>query len=190
LISELDSARHGWLSSVTDSSPSSSNAGVSAVNRGFSESINIGSLGEDNPASFIFETLNGASAEAAVIAWQVESSLGFAISQGYIREDQGQGFMTVLAEVLSPVSNPRWILALQIVLADFQRGSAIDDGAMATVLSHYLMNERAPSREVVQVKERLMKVWILFLRGFTFLGTARAFGDMQAVEQIRETLGF
>lgn len=72
-----------------------SGGGVSLVNREFSESIDVGRLESDEPESFVFETLNGVSAEATVIAWQIQSALGFATSQKYIGEDEGLEWLAV-----------------------------------------------------------------------------------------------
>src|SRR5579862_7627788 len=68
LVSELDSAREGWLSLVNDFMSSSEDDGVSIVNREFSEKADIGCLVVGEPETFVFENLNGVSAEATVIA--------------------------------------------------------------------------------------------------------------------------
>ena len=159
------------------------------MNREFAESADIFSLDGDEPESFVFETLNGVSAEATVIAWQIQSSLGFATSQNYIGEDEGQEWLAVLTKTLSTDSSSRWILAMQMVLASFQKGVMIDDGDVATVLAHFFMNERNLSAGVRQCRERLPGL-ITFLQGFTYLGTARTFGDQETVASIQKTLGF
>jgi hypothetical protein len=185
---ELDFARQGWLALVNDFMSSSQDGGLSIVNPEFSETAEIGPLGDDEPKSFVFETLNGVSAEATVIAWQIESAIGFAASQEYIREDQGQELLTVLTKTLSPVSSPRWILAMQMVLASFQKSAMIDDEDMAIVLSHFFMNERGRTPGVLQLHDKLPSL-ITFLQGFTYLGTARVFEDMETVARVQKTLG-
>lgn len=167
----------------------SSEGGVPIVNREFSEMIDVGPLGDDEPATFVFDTLNGVSAEATMIAWQIQSALGFATSQEYIGADDGQEWLIVLTKTLSPASSPRWILATQMVLASFQKGVMIEDEDMAVVLSHFFMNERGPSWGVRQCREKLPGL-ITFLQGFTYLGTARAFDDQETVATIQKTLGF
>jgi zinc-ribbon domain len=188
LILELDSARQNWLALVNDFMSSSADDGLSIVNSEFSETAEIGALGDDEPTSFVFATLNGVSAEATVIAWQIESVVGFATSQKYIREDQGQELLTVLTKTLSPVPSARWILAMQMVLASFQKSVMIDDEDMAIVLSHFFMNERGRTPGVLQLHEKLSSL-ITFLQGFTYLGTARVFGDVETVKRIQKTLG-
>ncbi len=135
-----------------------------------------------------FDSLNGVSAEATVIAWQIQSALGFATSQDYISADDSQEWLTVLTKTLSPVSSPRWILAMQMVLASFQKGVMIDDGDVAIVLLHFFMSDRGQSPSVHRCREKLPGL-ITFLKGFTYLGTARIFGD-QTVARIQKTLGF
>lgn len=188
LVSELDSARDGWASLVNDVM-SSSEGGVPFVNREFSENIYVGPLGDDEPATFVFDRLNGVSAESTVIAWQIQSALGFATSQEYIGADDGQEWLMVLTKALSPTSNPRWILAMQMVLSSFQKGVMIDEEDMATVLAHFFMNEGRETPGVRRCREKLPGL-ITFLQGFTYIGTARAFGDPETVARIQKTLGF
>jgi len=52
LVSELDSAREGWLSLVNDFMSSSEDDGVSIVNREFSEKADLGRLGDDEPETW------------------------------------------------------------------------------------------------------------------------------------------
>ena len=192
LISELDSARQGWRLSLVSAGSSSSNDVVSIVNPEFSEEIDIGTLGDDKPEIFIFESLNGASAEATTIAWQVESAIGFAVSQKYINEDCGKEFLSGLAqatEALSPRAHFRWLLAMQLVLASFQRGGLIDKEDVAVVLSHYFMNERRRSLGVVRLQQRLLNVGILVLQAFTYIGTSRTFGDLETTARIPGMFG-
>lgn len=187
LVSELDSARQGWLSVVNNFISSATGAGLSIVNPEFSEELDIGTIGDDEPAMFIFKTVNGVTAEATVMAWQIESAVGFANSQKYIREDQGHEFLNVLTEA---VSSPPRILAMRMVLFSFETQTPINDESMAIVLSHYLMNERGRSPSVLQLYEKLLNPLITYLQGFTYLGTSRVFGDPETVARIQKTLGF
>jgi hypothetical protein len=166
---------------------SSEDDGVSIVNREFSEKADIGCLVVGEPETFVFENLNGVSAEATVIAWQIQSALGFATSQEYVGADDTQEWLMVLTKTLSPVSSPRWILAMQMVLASFQKGVMIEDEDMAIVLSHFFMNERCRTPGVLQLHRKLSSL-VTFLQGFTYLGIARIFGDQEAVTRIQKTL--
>ena len=64
----------------------------------------------------------------------------------------------------------------------------IDDGDVAIVLLHFFMSDRGRSPSVHRCREKLPGL-ITFLKGFTYLGTARIFGD-QTVARIQKTLGF
>jgi hypothetical protein len=186
LISELDSARLGWLSLVKDSTRSSE--GVSSiVNSEFSETIDIGVLGYDKPKMFVFEALNGATAEATVIGWQVESAVGFAVNQdqGYIQQE---AIWKLLLGLTQSAPNNTWILALGMVVESLQQGAMIDNDCVATVLSHYFMNENILTLDVVLISEKIVPL-LTFLQGFTYLGTSRVFGDLQTVARMRKTLG-
>jgi hypothetical protein len=186
LISELDSARLGWLSLVKDSTKSSE--GVSSiVNSEFSEKIDIGLLGYDKPKMFVFDTLNGAAAEATVIGWQIESAIGFAVNQdqGYIQPEDVRDLLLGLTQ---SAPNKTWTLALGMVVQSLQQGAMIDNDCVTTVLSHYFMNENVLTLEVVKIAEKIVPL-LTFLQGFTYLGTSRVFGDSQTVARIQETLG-
>jgi hypothetical protein len=80
---------------------SSEDDDVSIVNREFSEKADIGCLVDGEPETFVFENLNGVSAEATVIAWQIQSALGFATSQEYVGADDTQEWLMVLTKTLA-----------------------------------------------------------------------------------------
>jgi len=196
LVSELDGGRQGWFSSLKDHISSSNGRLPSIVNSELSEAVDVGALGRPCPEIFIFNTLNGVSAEATAIAWQVEVAVSFATNQQYIEKDRGHEFLIALTQSvfftsksLSPVWGPRWILAMQMVMASFERAIPIDDETLALILSHFLLNEKDRTPGVLRMREELLSTWVLFLRGFTFFGTCRTFGDMEAAEKIRKSLG-
>jgi hypothetical protein len=188
LISELDDFRQGWVQLVNDNVRSSSGGSLSIVNVGFKEANDLGPFGDDRPDIFLFKTLNGATAEAMVIGWQVETAVGFAVNedQHYIQEGNVQDLLRHLEHT---ASSPAWIGAMQIVLASFKFGVMIDDKCLAVVLSHYFMNEGSKTPKVQHLCDELLNSLIPFLKGFTYIGTSRVFGDLKTVERIRDIFG-
>jgi hypothetical protein len=77
---------------------------------------------------------------------------------------------------------------MQLVDASIRKGVMIDNECVAVVLSHYFMNDRRRTPSVMHAHDKLLSMFFPFLQGFTFLGTARAFGDMKAVARIKQTL--
>lgn len=78
---------------------------------------------------------------------------------------------------------------MQMVLASFQKSVMIADGDVVIVLSHFFMSDPEQSPSVHRCREKLPGL-ITFLQGFTYLGTARIFGDQETVARIQKTLGF
>jgi hypothetical protein len=79
LFSELNTARELWFSLVKNLVAAATP--VNALNEEFLEEIDIGTLEHAKPESFVFETIDGATTEATVIAWQVENALSFAVNE-------------------------------------------------------------------------------------------------------------
>ena len=68
LFSELNTARTLWFSLAKDLIAAATP--TSAINEEFLEEMDIGALEQGRPESFVFETINGATTEATIIAWQ------------------------------------------------------------------------------------------------------------------------
>ncbi len=184
LIEEWNGGRNGWLSLVKDVMAKDK----PLINAEFTAKTDIGALDADKPQLFIFETVSGVTAEATLLAWQVEAGVGFAINedQHYLTQDQGQ---VLFGALMQTPGRPAWLAAMQLVDASIRTGVMIDNECVAVVLSHYFMNDRRRTPSVMHAHDKILNMFLLYLQGLTFLGTARTFGDMKTVARIQETLG-
>jgi hypothetical protein len=184
-ISQIDFARERWVALIKEVIADELLANdMRIVNEDFNENIDIGMQEHDAPKPFPFRSVNGETVEAAIIGWQVQVALDFALRKGYIQSDQLPEFSMALGRKIGQDDLLRWALSVGVSLS----GELMVSDCISAVLAHYLMNDPTRSASASTAYRVLETKGMPLLGAFTYLSTAVAFGDEESAREIMAKL--
>jgi len=185
LVSQLNLARAKWFQLlkevIADELPEGTRG---IVNDAFEDHRSVTIAEQGTPAAYPFNSVAGDTVEAAVICWQIQNAVAFAMQRKtYIKGNELDDLMAAVVEAVK--DEPRWVISLGGM---FGESGGIDDDSMAIVLGHYLLGDPAKSSKVAVAREIIRERGMPFLRALTYIGTATAFGDARTMQELMASM--
>jgi hypothetical protein len=191
LFSQLDTARNKWFELTKEIiSDEIGPRGGLIVNAVLDESRSV-DMGEDEtPASYPFNTVDGATVEGFIIGWQIQVTLSYCTGElavlgkrvNYVNSNQTEKLFEALVKSIE--DKPRWVVAMTTQIS----GTPVVEEDVTTVVAHYLLGDPADSPMVQVAREAMSPNPMGFLKALCCMGTAAAFGDAATVYAIQAAL--